>query len=52
MLLWDILFGTFYMPVGVQPTRFGITPYDMPATLAGQLAYPFRPVPAKLAQVH
>jgi sterol desaturase/sphingolipid hydroxylase (fatty acid hydroxylase superfamily) len=46
--LWDLLFGTFYMPRGRQPERFGVVPGD-PATGAGpvpegflaQLAYPF-----------
>ena len=42
--LWDILFGTFYLPRGVEPDRFGIdTP--MPMTLWGQLLSPFRPAP-------
>jgi sterol desaturase/sphingolipid hydroxylase (fatty acid hydroxylase superfamily) len=40
--VWDLLFGTFYMPAGRQPERFGITGGDVPAGLLGQLAYPFR----------
>ena len=37
----DFLFGTFYMPRGVQPERFGVAGEHVPATLLGQLAYPF-----------
>ena len=38
----DLLFGTFYMPPGRQPHRFGITNDDVPAGLVAQLVYPFR----------
>lgn len=38
--LWDILFGTYYMPARA-PDRFGIDD-PVPATLWGQLAWPFR----------
>ncbi len=38
----DLLFGTFYMPRGVQPQRFGVAGECIPPTLIGQLAYPFR----------
>jgi sterol desaturase/sphingolipid hydroxylase (fatty acid hydroxylase superfamily) len=38
----DVLFGTFYMPPGRQPTAFGILKDDVPAGLWRQLAYPFR----------
>jgi sterol desaturase/sphingolipid hydroxylase (fatty acid hydroxylase superfamily) len=41
----DLLFGTFYMPRGVQPQRFGVAGESIPTTLLGQLAYPFRSVP-------
>lgn len=37
--LWDILFGTYYMPAE-QPTRFGIAD-PVPANLIGQLVWPF-----------
>ncbi|MBI1239630.1 MAG: sterol desaturase family protein [Alphaproteobacteria bacterium] len=40
--LWDLLFGTFYMPKGRQPSLFGIDDEAMPRGLLGQLAYPFR----------
>lgn len=39
--VWDLLFGTFYMPKGRVPTEFGIVE-PMPSTLWGQLAQPFR----------
>lgn len=38
--VWDILFGTFYMP-DRRPERFGIGE-PVPGTLWGQLAWPFR----------
>jgi sterol desaturase/sphingolipid hydroxylase (fatty acid hydroxylase superfamily) len=38
--LWDILFGTYYMPAK-QPTQFGV-PDRVPANLIGQMMWPFR----------
>lgn len=38
----DLLFGTFYMPRGAQPERFGVVNERVPSTLFAQLAYPFR----------
>src|SRR4030095_8565844 len=38
----DLIFGTFYMPPGREPFRFGVLHDDVPVGLAGQLAYPFR----------
>ena len=38
--LWDILFGTYYMPAK-QPTRFGVSDPD-PTDLLGQILWPFR----------
>jgi sterol desaturase/sphingolipid hydroxylase (fatty acid hydroxylase superfamily) len=38
----DLAFGTFYMPVGRQPQKFGILGDDVPEGLIAQLAYPFR----------
>jgi sterol desaturase/sphingolipid hydroxylase (fatty acid hydroxylase superfamily) len=38
--LWDILFGTYYMPAS-QPTRFGVSDL-IPRDLIGQLVWPFR----------
>lgn len=39
--LWDILFGTYYMPKGRVPTAFG-TDTPVPPGLVGQLLFPFR----------
>jgi sterol desaturase/sphingolipid hydroxylase (fatty acid hydroxylase superfamily) len=39
--LWDILFGTYHMPRGRVPERFG-TDTPVPDGLFAQLAYPFR----------
>jgi sterol desaturase/sphingolipid hydroxylase (fatty acid hydroxylase superfamily) len=38
----DLAFGTFYMPHGRAPERFGIINDDVPAGSLAQLAYPFR----------
>jgi hypothetical protein len=38
-------FGTFYMPPGRQPERFGILGERVPTGLLAQLAYPFRGKP-------
>lgn len=37
----DLLFGTFYMPRGRQPERFGVAGEAMPESFLAQLAYPF-----------
>lgn len=39
--LWDILFGTYYMPRDRRPSGFG-TMTPVPTSLAGQLVFPFR----------
>lgn len=39
--LWDIVFGTYYMPRGKVPTDFGV-PDAVPMRLWGQLIWPFR----------
>jgi sterol desaturase/sphingolipid hydroxylase (fatty acid hydroxylase superfamily) len=39
--IWDLAFGTFYLPEGL-PARVGPGPLGVPATLTGQLAFPFR----------
>ena len=38
----DLAFGTFYMPAGRQPQRFGVLHGDVPDGLLVQLVYPFR----------
>lgn len=40
--LWDLVFGTFYMPEGRQPERFGIAGEQPPAGLWRQLVWPLR----------
>jgi sterol desaturase/sphingolipid hydroxylase (fatty acid hydroxylase superfamily) len=37
----DILFGTFYMPVGQLPDQYGVDDDAFPTTFGGQLAHPF-----------
>lgn len=39
---WDLVFGTFYMPAGRQPAKFGVAGDPPPEGLFAQLAYPFR----------
>jgi sterol desaturase/sphingolipid hydroxylase (fatty acid hydroxylase superfamily) len=39
--IWDIVFGTYYMPPDRRPAAFG-TAASVPDGLIGQLAYPFR----------
>jgi sterol desaturase/sphingolipid hydroxylase (fatty acid hydroxylase superfamily) len=39
--VWDLLFGTYFMPAGRRPERYGIDE-PMPPTYLGQLAQPFR----------
>jgi sterol desaturase/sphingolipid hydroxylase (fatty acid hydroxylase superfamily) len=38
---WDVLFGTFYMPSGRLPARYGVDDPQFPAGFLAQLAYPF-----------
>ena len=38
--VWDILFGTYYMPKGKAPEHFGIDD-EMPEGFAGQMVRPF-----------
>jgi len=40
--VWDILFGTFYMPENELPDAYGIDDKQFPDGFAGQLLYPFR----------
>ncbi len=40
--VFDLMFGTFYMPGDRQPVQFGVYDGAMPHTLWGQLMYPFR----------
>jgi len=38
--LWDVMFGTFHMPVGELPKDYGIDDQEMPEGLVPQLLYP------------
>ena len=38
--LWDIVFGTYYMPRNKRPLRYGVDD-PIPPTMAGQLTWPF-----------
>jgi sterol desaturase/sphingolipid hydroxylase (fatty acid hydroxylase superfamily) len=40
--LWDVLFGTFYMPVGQLPQVYGVDDPAFPTSFTGQMLYPFR----------
>jgi len=40
--LYDIIFGTFYMPRNETPHLFGVKKGQLPSTLIGQLLYPFQ----------
>jgi sterol desaturase/sphingolipid hydroxylase (fatty acid hydroxylase superfamily) len=40
--LWDVLFGTFYMPAGKLPETYGVSDPNFPTTFGGQLIYPFQ----------
>jgi sterol desaturase/sphingolipid hydroxylase (fatty acid hydroxylase superfamily) len=39
--VWDLIFGTFYLPVGEQPKVFGVSD-TVPEGILAQLAWPFR----------
>ena len=41
--LFDLLFGTFYMPVGQRPDRYGVDDPHFPKHFVGQLRHPFAP---------
>jgi sterol desaturase/sphingolipid hydroxylase (fatty acid hydroxylase superfamily) len=40
--LWDRLFGTYYLPEGRLPEKFGLDIDDVPQGYLAQLAYPWR----------
>jgi sterol desaturase/sphingolipid hydroxylase (fatty acid hydroxylase superfamily) len=44
--VFDILFGTFYMPPGREPAALGVGRERVPAGFLAQMAYPFRRAPA------
>jgi sterol desaturase/sphingolipid hydroxylase (fatty acid hydroxylase superfamily) len=40
--LWDLMFGTFYMPAGRMPADYGADDPTMPGSFVAQLAHPLR----------
>ncbi len=40
--IWDMLFGTYFQPLGLQPEEFGIHDPSFPKHFLGQLVHPFR----------
>jgi sterol desaturase/sphingolipid hydroxylase (fatty acid hydroxylase superfamily) len=42
--IWDVLFGTFRMPVGELPEHYGVDEAGYPQDFLGQIAQPFRPL--------
>ncbi|MDB5510756.1 MAG: sterol desaturase family protein [Enterovirga sp.] len=38
----DLIFGTFHMPAGERPDRYGVDDANFPTGLAAQMLYPFR----------
>jgi sterol desaturase/sphingolipid hydroxylase (fatty acid hydroxylase superfamily) len=40
--IWDLLFGTFYMPANELPDAYGIDDANFPHTFGAQMMYPFR----------
>ena len=43
--IWDILFGTFYMPAGKVPAEFGVHDDSVPESFWVQMLHPFRSRP-------
>ena len=44
--VWDLMFGTYYMPRGVLPSDYGVE--GVPTNFVAQLIYPFRIVAERL----
>jgi sterol desaturase/sphingolipid hydroxylase (fatty acid hydroxylase superfamily) len=44
--IWDLMFGTYYMPRGVLPADYGVD--GVPQHFLGQLIYPFRIISERL----
>jgi sterol desaturase/sphingolipid hydroxylase (fatty acid hydroxylase superfamily) len=42
--IWDLLFGTFYMPRDRLPKQYGIRKEVMPPSFWGQMLFPFRKI--------
>jgi sterol desaturase/sphingolipid hydroxylase (fatty acid hydroxylase superfamily) len=39
--IWDVLFGTFYMPESELPDAYGIADKSFPESFGAQMLYPF-----------
>jgi sterol desaturase/sphingolipid hydroxylase (fatty acid hydroxylase superfamily) len=40
--IWDLLFGTFYMPENELPDAYGIADQSFPESFGAQMLYPFQ----------
>jgi sterol desaturase/sphingolipid hydroxylase (fatty acid hydroxylase superfamily) len=40
--IWDLMFGTWYMPKGELPDEYGVDDKDFPEGFGAQMLYPFR----------
>jgi sterol desaturase/sphingolipid hydroxylase (fatty acid hydroxylase superfamily) len=40
--IWDLLFGTYYMPKNVLPDAYGVDDTSFPESIGAQMLYPFR----------
>lgn len=40
--IWDLMFGTWYMPKGELPDEYGVDDKNFPESFGGQMLYPFR----------
>jgi sterol desaturase/sphingolipid hydroxylase (fatty acid hydroxylase superfamily) len=40
--VWDLMFGTWYMPENEMPDAYGVDDKSFPKGFGGQMAYPFR----------
>jgi len=47
--LWDLLFGTLYLPAGARAMHFGMHGAKLPTTFVGLMTYPFRERPMQMA---
>jgi sterol desaturase/sphingolipid hydroxylase (fatty acid hydroxylase superfamily) len=46
--VWDLMFGTFYMPKGVLPADYGVE--GVPSHFLAQLIYPFRVIAERIGR--
>ena len=40
--IWDLMFGTWYMPENELPDAYGVDDAALPESFGGQMLYPFR----------